>query len=132
MEILETKIINFNGENREYDIVDRNIGDAPKYFIGYGEGLPFISDEVPEEYREHMIFHELTEFENLKKQKNDKCLTALMFELERVPQEKRKEYIKFRRDTFRNLIEYLERKEPESSFIPETKKSFDYLSKLIA
>ncbi|MEK6843862.1 MAG: hypothetical protein AABX83_00380 [Nanoarchaeota archaeon] len=124
---LETKAIEFNEKQREFIVVDRNIGSpAPKYFISYNNGSPFISDEVPEDYRKPMVFHELTEFELLQN-KTDKCLNALLAELKTIPKNKRKDYFEFRREVFENLISFLEEYQSNSSLIPEVRKSLNHL-----
>jgi len=124
--ILEKGFVEFDGP-REYDVVDRSLSPSPKFFISYNLGRPFISDEVPKEYRGFMVFHELTEFEKLR-DSNDKCLNSLKSELEKVPEDKRKDYVTFRYGTFQNLIAFLEKYEPNSSFIPEARKSLDFLA----
>src|SRR3989344_3216172 len=93
---LETRTIEFDGKQREYRVVDRNIGSpAPKYFIAYNVGIPFISDEVPQQYREPMVLHELTEFELLPNEK-DRCIRALRAELKIVPENIKEDYMRFR------------------------------------
>ncbi len=125
--IISTEKIVYNGQEREFDIVDRNLGSpAPRYFIGYNKGRPFISDEVPENYRKPMIFHELTEFETPSSQKL-RCIDALKAELETVDPIILDEYKEFRKDVFKHLLEYFNTYEPESRFIPEIKTSLEHL-----
>ena len=125
--ILETKIIEFKEKKRKYLVVDRNMGlPAPKYFIAYAAGVQFISNEIPEDYRNPMVFHKLTEFELLPNE-NNKCLKSLLAELETIPENKRKEYLEFRREAFESLIDFLEQYEPDSSSIPEARNSLKYL-----
>jgi len=126
MKIIKIETIEFNGEQREYDVVDRNLKGAPRYFIAYHEGRPFISDEVPQNYRPPMVFHELTEFEKLVGT-DSPCLNSLKAELKIVPEESRERYIKFRRAVFRELIEYLECNTQNREFISEVRKSLNYL-----
>ncbi len=127
---LEVKTIEFNGKLREFRVVDRNVGSpAPKYFISYGNGTPFISDEVPENYRNPMVFRELTEFELLQNE-SDRCLKALNAELEIVPENLRKDYVLFRREVFESLIDYFKHYQPDSPFISEAGKSLDKLKTL--
>jgi len=124
---LETRTMEFNGAQRQYHVVDRNIGqDAPQWFITYNNGLPFISDEVPENYREPMVFHEMMEFEPLKGQEG-RCLKSLIAELETVPRTQKADYIQFRKKVFVSLLDYLKRKEPSSEMIQEATKSLEYL-----
>ena len=131
LKTLETKTIEFQGNQRNYAVVDRDIGaTAPKYFMSYNGGNPFISDEVPKEYREPMVFHELTEFELLKCTES-KCLKSLKAELERVPEDMMQSYIIFRTEVFESLIGFLEQHEPSSTFIPEAKNSLRHLRNLL-
>lgn len=121
-------MIKFFGVARPYDIMSRNVSPSPRFFVSYGNGRPFISDEVPEKYRGHMIFHELAEFEFLKG--SNKCLNALQLELSRVPKTEMSEYATFRGETFKSLIGFLEMYEPSSKLIPEVKKSLSHLQSL--
>lgn len=125
--VLETGLVLFFGREREYNVVSRDLSPSPKYFISHGGGKPFISDEVPGEYREFMVFHELMEYEKLP-ESAERCLNALKKELEKVPTKMKNEYIKFRFEVFKNLISYLETHEPKSKFIPKAKKSLEYLA----
>jgi len=129
LKTLKTRTIRFDGKDREYDVVNRNLGaDCPRWFISYGNGLPFISDEVPEEYMDHMVFHELYEFETLANHGEGKCLESLKAELERVPEDQRKDYMNFRKGVFESLVQYLER--TGGALLPETQKSLDHLRRL--
>ena len=84
--VIDEQRLAFSGEDRTYDVVDRNLGvGEPRYFISYNNGRPFISDEVPEAFRAPMVFHELMEFESLKGQP-DSCLNSLKAELETFPE----------------------------------------------
>ena len=128
LQTLDTKMIKFFGVVRLYDIMSRNVTPSPRFFVSYGNGIPFISDEVPEKYRGHMIFHELAEFEFLKG--SNKCLNALQLELSRVPKEEVVEYAHFRRETFKSLIDFLEKHEPSSKLIPEVRRSLSHLQSI--
>ena len=126
--IIKTKTLKFGGEDRQYEVVDKNLGvDYPRWFIAYNKGIPFISDEVPEEYTEPMVFHELYEFEILPPDKVCRCLEALREELRTIPQENRGKYMEFRRRVFESLVEFLERN--GESFLPEVRRSLEYLKK---
>jgi len=128
LKTIDTKMIGFYGVARPYDIMSRNVTPSPRYFVSYGNGRPFISDEVPEKYRGYMIFHELAEFEFLKG--NNRCLNALQIELSRVPKEEVIEYARFRRETFQSLVDFLEKHEPSSKLIPEVRKSLNHLQRV--
>ncbi len=122
--------IHFDGKDREYDVMDnpeRLI--VPKYFISYGNGRPFISLEIPKEYRPHIVRHELYEFEKLEDSPN-RCLQALMFELGEVPKKETSNYIQFRARTFKNLIFFLKTREQLSPMIHKLNKSLRYLESI--
>ena len=125
-----TASVNFSGATREYDVVDRKAFEnaSPRYFIGYNQGRPFISEEVPEEFRPYMVIHELAEFEVLKGQ-TDSCLNALKTELGRVPCRHILAYLPFRRNVFSELIIYLEKNQPKSPLLAEVRKSLNHLEK---
>ena len=131
MRIVGEGSISFEDKEREYDVVDRKLGGAPKYFILYNGGRPYISDEVPEHFRKHMVFHEL--FENEIKQgkyKEGRSVRALMEEIDLVPEEEREEYIPFRIEVYRSLVDFLEEHEPTSPFLPEARRSSDFLKRI--
>ena len=128
LKTLDTKMINFFGVVRPYYIMSRNVTPSPQFFVSYGNGRPFISDEVPEKYRGHMIFHELAEFEFLKG--NNRCLNALQLELSRVPKAEVVEYAHFRSETFKSLLDFLEKHEPASALIPEVRRSLGHLQSI--
>ncbi len=122
--------ITFDGKDREYDVMDNPEKlIVPKYFISYGGGRPFISLEIPKEYRSHMVRHELYEFEKLE-DSPDRCLKSLMFELENVPHQDRSDYIPFRARTFKNLIYFLKTQEQLSPMIHKLNKSLRYLESI--
>tara|TARA_Y100000310_G_scaffold345693_1_gene468396 strand:+ start:40484 stop:40876 length:393 start_codon:yes stop_codon:yes gene_type:complete len=130
MKKLETRTIHFLGEDREYDVVSKDLDQpAPRWFIGYNNGRPFISDEVRRDYQRPMVFHELAEFEILQSE-NGSCLEALKAELMSIPVNERRAYVRFRKEVFRELVEYFEKNEPKSQLIPQVKKSLAHLEKL--
>jgi hypothetical protein len=54
--------VRFDCKEYGYDVVDKDFFfDLPRYFISYNEGWPFISEEVPFEYRQLMMIHEIVE-----------------------------------------------------------------------
>jgi hypothetical protein len=129
-EIIGKGEIKFEGEAREFDVADRNIPEAPKYFIGYNNGRPFISDEVPERFRKYMVLHELVEFEKFSEEE-DSCYKALRFELMDVVDDDIYEYVPFRAETFEHLINYLKQNESDSDLLPKVKRSCRHLNELI-
>lgn len=127
MNVLGEGHIEFEGEQRIYRIIRRDYEGAPRFFIGYNHGFPFISDEVPEKFREPMIFHELYEFEKLK-DKSGRCVASLKEELKLLSPHDIREYIEFRKGVLEELKRYLRRNEPKSEFLPELKKSIEFLA----
>lgn len=115
-------------ELRPYDVLDKDLDSCPKFFISYNKGRPFISEEVPKEFRRHMVFHELYEFEVLDPTKEDSCLIALKEELSRVPKTDLTEYIRFKTQVFQELITFSEKH--DKSLLKKINKSLDYLKTL--
>src|SRR3989344_2017793 len=113
-----------------YRIISRKLVEDPKYFVSFGNGTPFISDEVPPKFRPYMILHELMEFIG-HKNKRDRCVNALKEELAEVPLEKVDHYIEFRLGTFKYLSDYLRTQDDPGNFIDEVQKSTDYLQSLM-
>lgn len=131
MKIIGKGRVEFGGEKRVYDVVDRSLEGAPRYFICYSNGRPYISDEVPKTFRRHMVFHELFEFEKLQgKSEVGRCMRALMNELDGVPERDHGEYIPFRINVFQNLLDYLEETEPTSPLVVDVRQSLDFLERM--
>src|SRR3989338_1592311 len=74
-------------------------------FVSYNNGLAFISEEVPKDFREFFILHEFIEFEELKGVQGA-CLESLKRELHLVPPDKQKNYINYRKVFFQLLVGY--------------------------
>lgn len=133
--IIGQEEIEFKETKRVYDIVERSLPGAPRFFVAYNSGRPFISEEVPEIYRPPMVFHELTEFENINPSNPEKCLYALKYELEYVKSLEYigfKEYKIFRKEVFKELISYQkERNAKATEFIRGIENSLEYLNHLI-
>ncbi len=98
-------------------------------FIGQFEGHFFISEEVPSEYRELQLIHEIIEFTELVDQPG-RCLQALKTELKLTPEDIRDEYLKYRKDFFERLIAYHTKRGASQEFIEEIKASYKLLIKL--
>lgn len=134
-----TETIEFQGVEREYDVWDKDYWvkggiDAPRYWIMHSpnQKSTSISSEVKQDYRKHMVFHELFEFESDPKGKRP-CVEALKAELERVPQEEMPFYIPFRTEVFRELIAYWQRQsqgEPRDTVLREARESLEHLRRL--
>lgn len=126
---LAKETVSYNGKEREYNVADRNLPGAPRWFISYQASQPipvFISDEVPKPFRGFMVIHEIAEFEDLKGQQ-DPCRKALEIELSHVFPQDLRDYAAFRKTVFEELIGYHKRHSPTSPFISEMQKSLDYL-----
>jgi hypothetical protein len=119
----------FEGRTRIYDVVDKNLGiPCPKYFVSYNQGSPFISQEVPQNFRKYMIYHELYEFEEFDPKDEDSCLESLRKELAKVPYYNLQEHVDFRKDTFRHLIEFV--REYDKDSFQKINRSLNYLENL--
>ncbi|MFZ2188869.1 MAG: hypothetical protein WAV73_04875 [Candidatus Moraniibacteriota bacterium] len=92
----------------------------------------FISEDVPTEFREPQILHELNEIHELKEEPGS-CLKSLLFELRFVGSDIREKYLAYRRDFFRRLVHYCaERPEWYSEQRrADFQESLDYLNGLI-
>ena len=73
---IETDEVEYEGRNITYAVINSDLSPSPRYFVGYGNGNPFISEEVPESYRIPMIIHEVVEFEKFNGIEG-RCLEAL-------------------------------------------------------
>lgn len=95
-------------------------------FVGFPEGKNlFCSEEVPEDYREWILTHEIIEFTELKGQEG-RCVSALKQELEKVPDEMKAEYIAYRKAFFERLVAYYESSD-DKAFKKEITASLEYL-----
>ena len=127
---VSTVEIQYEDWRRSYDVISADLSSAPLFFTGYGHGRPFISEQVPENYREPMVLHEIDEFEKFQRIEG-RCLGALKLELEWVSsKEFFEDYIVFRLEVFNHLINFLKKDNPNSFFIPEAMKSAEHLKSL--
>jgi len=98
-------------------------------FLGYPEQKELIiSEEVPKAFRKFMLIHEIIEFTDLAG-KQGRCLEALKIELKLVPKKIWRDYLRYRKNFFRVLIEYSQ-KHPDEEFKHEIKKSYEYLCQI--
>jgi len=118
------------GETYKYTILKKELEPALAGFIGQFEGHFFISEEVPNEYRELQLIHEIIEFTELTDQPG-RCLQALKRELELIPDNIKSEYLKYRKDFFKRLIAYHTERETNQEFIKEISASYRLLVTLI-
>lgn len=98
-------------------------------FVGFPGGFLFISEEVPAEYRKYMLRHEVREFTSRAGQAG-RCLATLQQELNEVPDDIRADYIRFRRQFFRDLSAYYARREGSDELKREVAASLVYLENL--
>ena len=75
------------------------------HFLGFSDGkFLFISEDVPEEFRIHVLSHEVREF--AKKGEKGACKRALLNELEHLAPEMRKRYLAYRTRFFERLVAF--------------------------
>ncbi len=88
-----------------------------------------ISWKVPERFRPYWVYHEVQEFLLIEPGTPDRCLTALISELELLPSELWERYIPARTGFFEHLVEYIEKHPQDYSAADlwEIKLSRDYL-----
>ncbi|MDP1833900.1 MAG: hypothetical protein Q8L11_03135 [Candidatus Moranbacteria bacterium] len=102
-------VVALHGEGIPYAILSRNVNKDLPGFVGClkdgGERSFFISEDVPAQFREPQVLHEIMEFEELAECPGS-CLMALRYELTLVPADLYEEYLRFRRDFFRRLMAY--------------------------
>lgn len=112
-------------------VVKRELEPKLSGFVSYNNGLPFISEEVPPDYRAYFILHELIEFEELDGVQG-RCLEALKRELTFVPAEIRGAYAVYRQKFFQALVAYYARPKDGVSeeFCAEIAASLRYLEGL--
>lgn len=105
-----TQTVTVLGDECEYLIISRELEPAPQFFascIASRTLPPFISDEVPVEYRDYVMAHEIYEGYYLHGRMN-RCLRALDFELSRVPPDLLRGYLDFRSRSFTALAVFME------------------------
>ena len=123
-------VVAFNEEFLPYLVVDKELEPKLTGFVSYRDGLLFVSEEVPHEFRHFVLSHELIELRELDGL-GGHCKRALKEELALVPPAMFQRYITYRRDFFRNLVTYYQdgrRSTPE--FRAEIAQSLKYLEDL--
>ena len=125
----ESRIV-FRGEGYPYAILAREANLELPGFLGcFPDGDKqyfFLSEDIPEEFREFQLVHEILEFTELGRDVPGSCLKALMHELALVPEHMLKNYLPYRRDFFRVLVRY-NASQPESVFKNNISESLFYL-----
>lgn len=104
--------VEFNGIQVAYfitakDMPMREHGLDLAEHLGYWDGeLLFVSEAVPADFREYVLWHELREYTELGGNGTPgACLQASTEELERVPDMMRYRYVRFRARQFDRLVE---------------------------
>ena len=98
----------FEGKKYDYTLIDRQIQPNLPGFLGFVDGkYLFISDEVPEKFREPQLIHEVDEFTNPELVgKPGRCVESLKREFARIPDDMKEEYIEYRKNFFHKLREF--------------------------
>jgi hypothetical protein len=113
-------------ESKLTDYVYRCTGE-PK--DGYVFG---ISDHVKEEHRKYVVAHEYIEFNEIGIDTPNRCAKALEEELKLVPDNIKPDYVKMRKDFFKNLISYCsDRPNYTKEDLEEFKGSLSKLEELV-
>lgn len=121
-----------------YFVLPQSLEPRLKNFVFRCTGEPFdgelfgVSESMDERFRPYAVAHEVIEFKKIGIDTCGRCAMALDEELKLVPKEIKQEYIKMRRDFFRDLVKYCERK-PEhynESDIDEFKQTLARLEEL--
>ena len=132
MKTPKTETIKFQGVEREYGVWPSDcFGDAdvPRWWIMYNKetGDVSISDEVRQDYRPHMVFHELYEAESDASGKRP-CVEALVAELARVSDGELERYVPFRKNVFEELVDWAHRNEKDIE--AGARESLGYLGRI--
>lgn len=111
----------------EYRVVKQGFERSLPGFVGLIEGVLFISDSVPVEYRDYIFWHEVKCVIHCNRKG---CAKTVEEELKRVPDRIRQGYIEYRCGFFEALIEFYSSNPP--AFYQEIVESHQYLRGLIA
>lgn len=119
----------YEGKIFYYSILQKELETRLPGFLGFIEGkFLFISEEVPREFRVPQLIHEVIEFTELKG-KEGRCLEALKMELLLVPEKIYSEYIKYRLNFFKALVDFYKNSDDEE-FKREILASYEHLNSL--
>ncbi len=115
---LEPNLLNF---------VHRRTGANPDEYV-FG-----VSDNTNEKYRQYVAFHEFFEFTKIGISVPDRCVMSLKEELLLVPGDIKVDYVKMRRNFFKDLIAYCSNQPANytDSDLNEFRKSLVELERLV-
>jgi len=127
-------VIIYNNIPIPYTIMKKEAVPSLKWFLWYPEWkYLFISEEVPEKFREPQLMHEIVEFTELK-WKKWRCLQSLKYELSFIAEDMWQEYIEYRRDFFKRLVEFHKNTKTDKfdadEFRWEIQQSYEYLKSI--
>lgn len=118
-----------DGEVYPFTVLDRELEPGLPGFVGFpGAEHLLASEDIPPKYRQYILRHEVREYTQFKDQQG-KCLTSLKRELEDIPENIRNEYIAYRREFFRKLVDFYQDSD-DGGFKREIQASSDYLQSL--
>lgn len=111
--VLDSAVVDVDGIAYSYCVVSNTLFHV-KNFLGFPEAkFLFISEDVPEEFREYMLRHEVREFTQRAGQE-DRCLATLKQELQEIPAEIRQRYIEMRLKLFQDLVAHYATEQDEA------------------
>lgn len=131
--IVEEGVLEVDGAQYGYHVLspDPELTDL-KYFVGFPKSaFLFISAEVPEAFRDHILRHEVREFVQRAGQKG-RCVQTLRQELEEVPRAILVDYVEFRHQQFHGLVAYYAGQEGYDELKEELARSLAYLNHFFA
>lgn len=118
----------------DYDVVNHEAHEslAARWFACCDNGRPFISDEIPPQFRGPMAFHEIYERQMFPNKPRGYCRDTLVEELKTVAAKDLPNYVRFRLGTFRELKGFYELHFSGHPFIAELELSMSHLEDLAA
>ena len=120
--IVEKGTTEILGDTYEWRIVRQEFEPRLPGFVGLLDGVLFITDTSPPEYREYIFWHEVM---CVAKRGRKGCAGTIREELVRVPKHMLRSYTEYRLTCFKSLLEFYRKNPPP--FYGEITKSYDYL-----
>lgn len=87
-----------------YRVISKDYAPSYPFFAGCQEDMLFVSEEVPEQWRDYVLFHEATCMIDRRHQPGG-CVRTTREEIELVPQADRLAYIEMRCQFYEALLE---------------------------